>query len=77
MADPTTLAHRGAAGGMQAGDRAAEERVVPLVCEWTEAGGPWATGCGRMFEVVDGTPTSNGFRFCVFCGGALVEVRHG
>jgi len=46
-----------------------------LVCEWTaQAGSDWSlwdTGCGNTFHLEDGTPGSNGMRFCCFCGGKL------
>jgi len=31
----------------------------------------WDTGCGNTFHLEDGTPGSNGMRFCCFCGGRL------
>jgi hypothetical protein len=47
------------------------------VCVWTEdqdPGGDWDTRCGQRFQLVDGTPTMNGFRFCAYCGGRLEEA---
>lgn len=46
------------------------------VCHWTEDGdySYWETKCGHNFEVIDGTPSENGFKYCCFCGRPLVEV---
>lgn len=46
-----------------------------LACGWTQEsdGGAWATGCGHLFEVNDGTPKENGMGFCCFCGRTLSE----
>jgi len=41
-------------------------------CVWTEEG-PWVTDCGHAFEVIEGTPADNGFKFCCFCGRPIVE----
>ena len=60
------------------------DRVVEMVpaealtaeCAWYQDGeeGPWATGCGHYFSIIDGTPTENDFRYCCFCGAALREI---
>jgi hypothetical protein len=50
------------------------------VCVWTLdddpdwGGNAWDTRCGQRFELTDGTPTMNGFRFCAYCGGRLEEA---
>ena len=49
-------------------------------CEWgfdeddPELGGAWATGCGRLFELNDGTPKDNGMLYCYHCGKKLKEI---
>lgn len=46
-------------------------------CAWTqendEGSDTWATACGRLFCVTEGTPAENGMRFCCFCGETLHE----
>lgn len=34
----------------------------------------WRTDCDNRFVLIDGTPSENGFRFCPYCGRALVEA---
>lgn len=46
-------------------------------CEWIEdENGTWDTGCGNAFQITDGTPAENRFKFCAYCGGALVELQY-
>ena len=33
----------------------------------------YATRCGHIFRLDDGTPDENQFRFCCFCGRALKQ----
>lgn len=43
-------------------------------CLWTEDdNGNYDTGCGHCFTIIDGTPADNGMKFCVYCGGKLIE----
>ena len=45
-------------------------------CIWIEdewSGGAWATACGALFVLNDGTPSQNGMLFCHHCGKRLVE----
>ena len=35
--------------------------------------GNYATGCDGEFTFIDSTPSANSFKFCPFCGKALVE----
>lgn len=46
-----------------------------LACVWSQDsdGSAWATGCGHLFDVNDGTPKENGMCFCAFCGRKLNE----
>ena len=48
-------------------------------CQWSlnDIGGDsvWETQCGHAFEFTTDGPAENGFRFCGYCGGPLVEVR--
>ena len=51
--------------------------AYPNVCTWVQDDpdrGAWATSCGGMFSITDGTPGENGMRFCTYCGGVLVET---
>lgn len=44
-------------------------------CWWTEnEDGYWDTSCDNAFEIIDGTPAENNFKFCCYCGGQLVQV---
>ena len=47
-------------------------------CRWSEDGdgGPWATQCGNYFEITEGTPDENGFKFCCYCGRKLVQIPY-
>jgi hypothetical protein len=49
-----------------------------LACGWTQDsdGSAWATGCGHLFEVNDGTPKENGMCWCCFCGRELKETPY-
>ena len=48
-------------------------------CTWTQQdhyeSGWWASDCGHEFVFEEGEPLSSEFRFCCFCGKALVEER--
>ena len=46
-------------------------------CAWTldDYQGCWDTACGESFVFEDDGPLKNGARFCLYCGGALTEVR--
>ena len=52
------------------------KRATPSICVWSEDddGGPWSTGCERLFEINEGRPSENGMKFCCFCGQPLEEV---
>lgn len=47
----------------------------PDPCEWVQdSDGVWQTGCSNAFLVEnEETPTENGFKFCCYCGGKLIE----
>lgn len=49
-----------------------------LACGWTEEseGIAWATGCGHLFDVNDGTPKQNGMNYCCFCGRSLIQTPY-
>jgi hypothetical protein len=51
----------------------------PPPCTWTEndyaSSDAYDTSCGRAFQFTDDSPSANGFRFCPFCGGELIEER--
>lgn len=46
-------------------------------CHWTKDenvnwdANVWATDCGHEFDITDGDPEENGFRFCIYCGKGL------
>ena len=42
-------------------------------CEWEqdELIEYYETDCGRTFELIDGTPEDNNFKFCAYCGGTI------
>ena len=43
-------------------------------CEWTEdSDGTWNTDCKSAFVLNDGNPAENGFKFCCYCGGQLIQ----
>ena len=46
------------------------------VCQWSDEDTCWYTGCGECYTLIEGTPESNGLKFCPFCGGH-VEVSGG
>ena len=45
-------------------------------CTWTEDedAGAYDTACGNKHLFIEGTPAENGYRFCPYCGGALVDA---
>lgn len=45
-------------------------------CAWTqdEMSGVFVTACGNTFEIMYGTPSENGMRFCPYCGEPLREI---
>ena len=49
-----------------------------LACGWTQDsdGSAWATGCGHLFDVNDGTPKENGMCWCCFCGRELKQTPY-
>jgi hypothetical protein len=49
-----------------------------VMCGWSRAvadDGTWETGCGRSFNMGDGSPYQNRMRFCCYCGKQLLEVH--
>lgn len=47
------------------------------ICGWVEnSEGTWATGCGHLFELNDGSPSENSMKFCCFCGCKLEETKY-
>ena len=44
-------------------------------CEWRQdEGGTYNTGCGEVFAFNEGGPAHNDAKFCIYCGGKLVEI---
>lgn len=35
----------------------------------------WDTGCEESFVFIDGGPDDNGFKFCPYCAGGIIEDR--
>ena len=51
--------------------------VNKLPCEWREDSndyGLYHTSCENMYQVIEATPSENGFIFCPFCGKTLKEI---
>ena len=48
------------------------------LCGWDEEhdGDTWATGCGHVFQFIDGTPSDNSFVYCCYCGRKIEETRY-
>lgn len=47
-------------------------------CDWRQEdvdSSVWATDCGGLFCINDGTPTENNMDFCCFCGKKLAECK--
>ena len=47
---------------------------APPHCDWIDddsADGAWATSCGGLFVLNDGTPAKNRMAFCCYCGKPL------
>lgn len=47
-------------------------------CKWTpneayDSDYCWETECGKAYSILEGTPMENDMKFCVFCGGKLIE----
>ena len=50
-------------------------KVRPL-CLWREdEDANWSTSCGEVHVFIDGGPADNRYRFCPYCGAAIVEER--
>ena len=47
-----------------------------MICHWREdrSCGFWETECQNAFNFETGTPTSNDFKFCPYCGKELKEI---
>ena len=35
----------------------------------------WETECDNAFNLIDGTPSENGMKFCPYCGKKLIEIK--
>ena len=46
-----------------------------MVCNWyqDDGDGIWATDCGGVFEIIEGSPSDNDMKFCPYCGKPLEE----
>jgi len=50
------------------------EKCVWTRCDDWDYSELWSTSCGQEFNLKDGyTPTSNGMKYCCFCGKSLEE----
>ena len=53
------------------------EKKAPAECRWHEdRDGNYATACGGLFCLDEGTPAENHMRFCCYCGRPLVAVLY-
>lgn len=52
--------------------------TASATCEWVlDEDGRYDTQCDHAFEFIKDGVTRNGFKFCPFCGGKIVEKpRH-
>jgi hypothetical protein len=49
----------------------------PKPCEWTEdADAVWNTGCGNASVLEEGSPADNDYKFCCYCGGAILQCSY-
>ena len=50
------------------------------VCQWVEYDGvTWETGCDNLFyfvDFVDKSPSTNGMKYCCYCGNPIEEVKY-
>jgi hypothetical protein len=48
-------------------------------CQWIHLDGMdeeyWLTECGNDFQFITGGVEDNGFQFCPYCGGELMEAE--
>ena len=43
-------------------------------CVWAEdENGNWNTGCGDIFDIIEGSPSENSMLFCHYCGQPIKE----
>jgi len=47
-------------------------------CDWVQEGDydstEYATECNQRFNIEEGTPESNDFKYCCFCGKQLNQI---
>ena len=55
----------------------AEAKWESDCCEWKydDEEDYYETSCGNLQIIMGGTPTENGYRFCLYCGRKIVEVE--
>lgn len=62
-----------------AGDHIPDATKKPSLCKWTydEDEDKWDTECGNAFWFVEQieTPSNSGFKFCMYCGGAIKSKK--
>jgi hypothetical protein len=51
--------------------------LVTDECTWTQDpdDGSYDTECGNLFEIMNGTPSENGMKFCPYCGDHIVDAN--
>lgn len=53
------------------------DAMSAISCTWSQDGDEgsslFATSCGKWFEFNEGTPLENNAKYCLYCGGALVQ----
>lgn len=60
----------------------ADKAVIPNVCEWyteefaseEDTDVAFETSCVQGFQFNNGSPSTNDFKFCPFCGRAIMEI---
>lgn len=50
-----------------------------IFCKWEEengydSDGTYETQCDNMFTILEGNPKNNGFKYCPYCSGIIVET---
>lgn len=59
-------------------DLICEDIMTKTECIWKEekgldTDGVYQTGCDNMFTIMEGNPKDNGFKYCPYCAGTIVE----
>lgn len=45
-----------------------------MQCTWEQdPDGNWATACGKLHILIDGTPYNNDYNYCPYCGKTISQ----